>query len=140
MSLFLPMRRATLLIPSGTVSDPNKKHLFILLTDPVDNAETGTKDVLMVSVSTFRQGMPHDPTCKLYPGDHPFIKWESFVSYRTARIEPAQKVQNGVTQGVFIPQGTIDGAILARICQGLLDSRQAPPKMQTFYLRATGQG
>lgn len=139
MSLFLPTKRATLLIPSGTITDPNKKHLYILLTDPTDNPDTGTKDVLMVSISTLRSGMPHDPTCLLYPGDHPFIKWNSFVSYRTSRIEVAQKVQNGVAQGVFIPQGTIDGAILARICKGLLDSRQAPLKMKNFYLRAGGQ-
>lgn len=139
MSLFLPMKRATLLIPSGPIANPHQKHLFILLTDPTENPDTGTKDVLMVSISSIKPGMHHEQTCLLYPGDHPFIKWDSFVSYRTARIEMAQKVQNGVAQGVFIPKDPIDGAILARVCQGLMDSRQTPLKMKTFYLQATGQ-
>ena len=75
MSRFLPLRRATLLIPSGPRTDPNRKHLFILLTDPTVDA-AGRSFVLMVSLSTVRAGVPHDPTCILYAGDHPFeVAW-----------------------------------------------------------------
>lgn len=56
MSLFLPLKRATLLIPSGPESDKDRKHLFILLNDPHDD-ESGKACVLMVSLSTVRQGV-----------------------------------------------------------------------------------
>lgn len=91
MSLFLPLRRATLLVPSGPENDPDRKHLFILLTDPADDG-SGVKAVLMVSLSSIKQGLPYDASCILYPGDHPFVKKESFVVYQKARIEEADKV------------------------------------------------
>lgn len=56
MSLFLPLRRATLLVPSGPDNDPDRKHLFVLLTDPVDDA-TGVKSVLMVSLFSIKKGL-----------------------------------------------------------------------------------
>ncbi len=139
MSLFLPVRRATLLIPSGTASEPNKKHLFILLTDPVSILETGEKQILMVSMSTLKPQFPHDPTCFLYPSDHPFIKHKSYISYGQARIEVAQKFIKDVNNGIFIPQGAIDSGIFARICDGLTQSRFTAPKVLAFYEAATKQ-
>ena len=133
MSLFLPVRRATLLVPSGPAHDPDRKHLFILITDPVSIPESTEKHILMVSTSTVKTGMPHDPTCLIYPGDHPFIKHDSFISYRTARIEEAQKLLKGVSSGLLIPQGTIEGGIVARICKGLTESRQTAPKILRFF-------
>jgi len=139
MSLFLPLRRATLLVPSGPESDPDRKHLFILLTDPAD-AGAGVKAVLMVSLSSIKQGVPHDASCILYPGDHPFVKRESFVVYQKARIEDADKVLRGVKDGKLVPQDPIDSAVFARICKGLEESRLTPPKVLRFYLAATGRG
>lgn len=138
MSLFLPLRRATLLVPSGPENDPDRKHLFILLTDPAD-AGAGVKAVLMVSLSSIKSGVPHDPACLLYPGDHPFVKRDSFVVYQKARIEEADKVLRGVKDGKLVPQDPMDSAVFARICKGLEDSRLTPPKLLRFYLAATGR-
>ena len=138
MSLFLPLKRATLLIPSGPQGDQNRKHLFILLTDPQDD-EAGKKCVLMVSLSTVRQGVPHDPTCILYAGDHPFVKHDSYVVYQKARLEEADKVLRGVKSGQLVPHDPMDGAVFARVCKGLEESRLTPAKLLTFYLKATGQ-
>lgn len=138
MSLFLPLRRATLLVPSGPENDPDRKHLFILLTDPADD-ESGVKVVLMVSLSSIKPGVPHDPACLLYPGDHPFVKRDSFVVYQKARIEEADKVLRGVKDGKLVPQDPMDSAVFARICKGLEDSRLTPPKLLRFYLAATGR-
>ena len=138
MSLFLPLKRATLLVPSGPAGNPDQKHLFILLTDrPV--IESDVRHVLMVSISTVRTGIPHDPTCFLYPGDHPFVKHRSYVLYQKPRIEAADAVLRGVKSGQLVPYDTIDRAIFARICNGLEESRQTPPKFLRFYLIATGQ-
>lgn len=130
--MFFVVRRATLLIPSGPPDDPNRKHLFVCLTDPIGPGG----DILLVSISTFRQGESHDPTCRLFPGDHPFIRRESYVNYRFARIEPASKIERGVQQGVFIPQQVLDGAIFARVCNGLAESRFVTPQVLAFYAKA----
>lgn len=138
MSLFLPLKRATLLIPSGPQGDQDRKHLFILLTDPHAD-EAGKSCILMVSLSTVRPGMPHDPTCILYAGDHSFVKHDSYVVYQKARLEEADKVLRGVKNGQLVPQAPMDGAVFARICKGLEDSRLTPAKLLTFYLKATGR-
>jgi len=138
MSLFLPLKRATLLIPSGPQDDQGRKHLFILLTDPHAD-EAGKHCVLMVSLSTIRKGIPHDPTCILYAGDHPFVKHDSYVVYQKARLEEADKVLRGVKNGQLVPQEPMDGTVFARICKGLEDSKLTPSKLLTFYLKATGQ-
>lgn len=138
MSLFLPLKRATLLIPSGPQGDQDRKHLFILLTDPHDD-EVGNNCVLMVSLSTVKPGVPHDPTCILYAGDHPFVKHDSYVVYQKARLEDAGKVLRGVKNGQLVPQDPMDGAVFARICKGLEESRLTPTKLLNFYLKATNQ-
>lgn len=83
--------------------------------------------------------MPHDPACILYAGDHPFVKHDSYVLYQKARLEDADKVLRGVKNGQFVAQNPMDGAVFARICKGLEDSRLTPSKLRTFYLKATNQ-
>jgi hypothetical protein len=129
MRLFIPVRRATLLVPSGPEHDPNRKHLFILLTDP-PNADS---EVLLVSLASVQEHLPYDSTCLLYPGDHPFIRHKSYVNYAYARIEPVGKLVNGVKQRLFDPQGTLDETVFARVCKGLLESRHTTPKIRKFY-------
>lgn len=138
MSLFLPLKRATLLIPSGPQNDQSRKHLFILLTDPQDD-EAGKKCVLMVSLSTIKPGMPHDPTCILYAGDHPFVKHNSYVAYQKARLEEANKLLRGVRNGQLAPHDPMDSAIFVQICKGLEESRLTPAKLLSFYRRAISQ-
>lgn len=137
MSLFIPLRRATLLIPSGPTGDQDRKHLFVLLTDP-QHDDAGVKRVLMASLSTVRPGVPHDPACLLYPGDHSFVKRDSYVVYQKARLEEVAKVLRGVESGQFVSHDRMDGAIFARICKGLEESRHTPPKLLDFYRKATG--
>ena len=132
--MFFVVKRATLLIPSGPQSDPNKKHLFICLTD----AFGSERETLIVSVSTLRAGIPADETCNLFGGDHPFIKHKSFVDYRNARIIAADKLVKGVNQGLFIAMDALETSAFSRICYGLTQSSFTAPKHLEFYRRATG--
>ena len=133
MTVFQPVRRATLLIPSGPAHDLNKKHLFIILTDPVADPLNGNKDsVLLTSLSTLDATLPHDPTCILHPGDHPFVTRDSYVSYHTSRIQEAEKIINGVASGVLVAKEPMDSSIVDRICDGL-DSHQTPEKIKRFF-------
>jgi hypothetical protein len=131
MTLFFPVERATLLIPSGTEQDPDRKHLFILLNNPV----TDEKVVLLVSLSSLKAGRPHDPTCIIEVGEtgHEFISRTSFVDYSKALIEPASKLSNGVSKGVLIPKGTIEREVFARILAGVVQSPHTPHKCKLFY-------
>lgn len=135
MSLFIPLKRTTLLIPSGPAHDLDRKHLFILLTDPAAN-ELGVKSVLMVSLSSIKNGIPYDTSCVLSVGDHPFVKKDSFVLYRFARIEEADKVLRGVKAGKLIPLDSMRADVFLRVCNGLKNSKETPEKIKNFYLQA----
>jgi hypothetical protein len=133
MRPFLPYRKATFLIPSGPPHDPDRKHLFVILTDPQEDS-----DVLLVSLSSLRPALPHDPTCILVAGDHPFVRHDSFVFYRLARIVPVAALRRRVRDGTFIPREPMREEVFSRICQGLLASPHTTPKIKRFY-RATSR-
>jgi hypothetical protein len=133
VKLFVPFRRATLLVPSGATHDPDQKHLFILLTDPAHILDYEDKHSLLVGVTTIHAGIPHDPACELHVGDHPFIRHRSCVFYAQARIEISQKLIDGVKRGVFSPRGMLVEDIFARVCHGLTLSRSTTPKVLAFY-------
>ena len=132
--MFFVVKRATLLIASGPASDPNRKHLFICLTDAFGLA----KETLIVSVSTYRVGLHTDDTCHLFSGDHPFIKHKSFVDYRNARVVAAEKLIKGERQGLFTAMDALESSIFARVCYGLEKSPFSAPKHLYFYRGATG--
>lgn len=132
--MFFVVKRATLLIASGPASDPNKKHLFICLTDTFGP----DKETLMVSVSTHRAGFPTDETCHLFAGDHPFVKHKSFIDYRNARIIAADKLVKGERQGLFVAMDALESSVFARVCYGVERSPFTALKHLEFYKRATG--
>ena len=133
MSLFVPYRRATLLIPSGPAHDPERKHLFIVLTDPAQLLDYSGKQSLLVGVATLQADLPHDPTCLLHAGDHEFIRHRSYVHYARALIEPSQSILNGVKKGVLVPKATLVDDIFARVCKGLAESRFTAKRTISFY-------
>ncbi len=135
MKLFLPCKRATLLVPSGTARNPNLKHLHILLTDAYGEAQEN----LIVGVTTVYPKVPHDDACYLYPGDHDFIKHQSYVLYSEAQIVAASKLTKAIHEGIFDSKGTLSEEAFARVCYGVEKSQLITPKMLRFYLAAVGQ-
>lgn len=134
MTVFQPVRCATLLIPSGPAHDFDKEHLLIILTDPVADPFNGGKDsVLLTSLSTLDTALPHDPTCILHPGDHPFITRESYVTYHASRIQETTKIVNGVVSGVFVVEDPMESSIVDRICDGLSISPHTAKKIKRFF-------
>ncbi|HET9113394.1 MAG TPA: hypothetical protein VFN66_05950 [Burkholderiales bacterium] len=128
MSLFQPLRRATLLYPSGPAHDINRKHLFILLTDPVNNPENGKVSVLLTSLSTLNPVIEHDPTFILYPGDHPFVTRNSYVSYAHARIEEAESINQIVDLNGYV------AIFSSPFCHSLLYFRQSDDYIGNRFL------
>lgn len=121
---------AMLLIPSGPGGE---NHLFVLLNDPKPFPGYGARPcVVLVNVSTVREGAAHDPTCVLEAGCHPFVKQKSYVVYRSARIEPVARVVQLLKQGFFKPQPSIDEGLLALIKIGLRSSAFTKREFKQF--------
>lgn len=135
MMLFLPFKKATLLIPSGPANDPSRKHLFVLLTGPTQlNTE---KNVLLVSFSSCKRNVYFDPTCTITPGEHPFIREASYVLYSKARIEPVDALLRGVKAGSITPHSQVSDALFQRISVGLVTSPHTRKRIIDFYNDAT---
>lgn len=128
MTLFLPRRRATALIESGPPTDPERHHLFILMTDPVGDEQ----EILIVPVCKINRDVYYDNSCELSRDDHDFLHKPSYVAYRHARITTAQKLVNGVNDGVIIPRGTITEEVFGRICDGFGRSPHVRAKIRAF--------
>lgn len=128
MSLFMPVQRATLLVPTN-----GSNHLFVLLTNPKQPIDYACMHNLIVPIGTIYSDRPSDLTCKLYVGDHPFIRHDSYVNYRFCHIEETAKLNKGCKDGVFQQYDNISSEIFARVCKGLEESRHTPLKMQQFY-------
>jgi hypothetical protein len=137
MSPFGPNKRATLLIPSGPDHDLNRKHLFILLTNSIPDADTGADKVLLVSVSSVpTNGSYYDDTCVIKAGQHDFIVRDSFVFYAKARIEETNTLMRGIANRTFIAKPLLDLSVMDQVCQGLYYSKHVTPIIQNFYQRA----
>ena len=126
--MFAVVKGATLLTPSGSFSQPNLKHLTILLTNPVGPA----KQVLTVTVSTIR-GSNYDRTCVLDKGDHSFINGPSFVAYWFCRHDCTEKaIHEAIANDMFVPMEPLREEVFDRVVAGLHKSPHTAPFAKTF--------
>jgi hypothetical protein len=122
---------ATLLMPSGNEGD----HLYVVLNNPVPFDGYGQHPcAVLVNLSSVREGVPHDATCVLEPGEHPFVAQRSFVFYRNARIERESHVTQVMLQGLFKPHAPMPETVLQRIKAGLFASPHTKREFKRFKL------
>lgn len=117
MSTWHPKAGECLLIDSGPIG----KHLFVLVLDKNINNKP---HVLSVPICTARDSARIDESCMVQPGEHPFIKNESFVEFRNSRIDPVNNLLDRVKEKTFIPQDPVSKALLDKIIDGLKVSRE----------------
>ena len=116
MADWQPHEGATLLMPSGNQGD----HLFVVLNNPKTFPGYGPNPcIVLVNLSTMYPEAAHDPTCILQAGCHRFVKKDSYVRYRSARIESVTQLSAGVRQGLFRPHDPVSAEILALMRTGL---------------------
>lgn len=134
-------RQITILRPTNYgKEEKNFKHLYILLTDPCFDGETGLSDMVMsVSCSSIKNDKPFDDTCVLKAGCHEFITKDSFIFYRHLRIEPAEEIRANIENGYFIQKALIDDDIYNAILQGLMTSTQIEKRYKRFIKNAINQ-
>ena len=123
-----PAQGKTLLIPSGTQIDPNKRHLFVILTDVCAEGQH-----LLVSLSRIREGVHFDPACVFEPGEHRFVRDRSFAAYRLARIEPAEKLIRHVEAWDFTPKDDMPVPLVDRMRAGIEASDFIARRVLMYY-------
>ena len=105
-------------------------HLFVIVTPPCPNSS-----MLLLSLSTIRDGKYHDPTCVFDGGEHEFIVGPSYVVYSRAEQRFVQGIQTCVEGKVFIPKAPLDDLHVSRMCQGIQASGRTKPWALEYYIR-----
>jgi hypothetical protein len=123
-------RRSSLWIPSGPPNDPNRGHLFIVLTDPCPDDK-----ILAVPVNSLTKRS--DTTCKLGKGDHARIHHESFAAYYRAQTYSVSVLEDQVSKKIIHDEGIVDEKVFARICAGVENSRECIPAHKAYYRKQT---
>lgn len=124
----MPIAKAgTLLIPSGPSHDPDRRHMFVVCNDTDANGQN-----LIVPVTTWTNDVC-DPTCRLDPHEHAFLRHASYVLYRNARIEPAQALQEGLANGLFSTHDPVNGQVFLKVKNGVCRSLQTPRKIKVYF-------
>jgi hypothetical protein len=88
--------------------------------------------VLIVPILSFIENLS-DETCILSYSEHPFLKHKSFVSYRNARVERADQLENGVAQGLFLPHEELNGQTFLRVRNGVCKSEFTAKKIKQYF-------
>jgi hypothetical protein len=131
---FAAVRRATLWIPgTGPPHDPERGHLFIILTDPCLKGH-----VLLVPVcGAYKK---YDGTCILGEGDHDFLDRKSYVAYYRLNTYAAVDLVAQVSNEVFRCKGMMDEKVFALVCNGVASSRDSAPKFKRYFDEQTKKG
>jgi hypothetical protein len=106
---YKPAKGCTLLIPSGTVADPDGKHWFVVATNPCDAGFH-----LLVSISSVMPNRVHDPTCLLEAGEHPFLNRQSYVFYRMPRQLGHGGIIRCASTGLYVPKESCTETVLKK--------------------------
>lgn len=122
---WVPTQKGTLLIPSGTSHDPERKHLFVICALTQDEA-------LLATITSWTNDLCDD-ACILDAGAHPFIIAKSYILYRKCRIEKCQTLATGVKNSVLIPRDAFSDAPFKRICEGIGKSKQISWKIRKAF-------
>lgn len=125
---YTPEPQNTLLLPSGTFESPDKKHLFIIMTKVCANGQH-----LLVSVSSIKEEVRHDPTCELNVGCHPFVTRPSFVFYAKASRARSDLLVKCVEGWVYTPKERLADDVFARVCAGITTSPFTPRWAKTYF-------
>jgi hypothetical protein len=126
--MFLPFPKATLLVPSGPSHDPDRKHLFIVLTKP-----DAAHNVLIVGVASIPHQSNHDKACELARGEHAFLRHPSYVRFRGAHIVAAQSLIDSVSAGLMVVREPISDTTMERVIGGLQKSLFVSPKIRQYF-------
>ena len=111
-------------VTKDTPADPS--HLWLIISD-TDQSPT---DLVLVNMTSWESHK--DPSCKLNAGDHPFVKHETCISFRDAKLVSAEVLRMLEEKGMLSRDERLDSPILTRIREGADRSDFLPEKVRTF--------
>jgi hypothetical protein len=91
-----------------------------------------TGNTIIVNIQSVR-GKKYDETVRLEPGDHDFIKRESYINYRLARIVSLSDLQALIDNGVAKIMTPMEEEVISRICDGINRSPFSPREVKEMY-------
>lgn len=123
-----------MLIESGTDDDPHRKHLHIVMNDPVPNPLNNNRlSVLLVSISSVKAGMAsYDTTCVLCGGCHPSIPKDSYVVYSKAIVAREDLLRARIESGEIKRKADVSDAVFERVASGFTFSPHVAGKISSF--------
>ncbi|WP_157958388.1 hypothetical protein [Salinicola lusitanus] len=129
MTNYRPLRRGTLVFLSGPVP-----HLHIVINDPVVNPITKLPSVVLVNISSIRDGVRYDEACVLTPDNcaHSFVNRPSYVLYARSYVKAVDDIIQRVEIGEFETRDPLPEDAFEMVVQGFRVSRSVPPKVQRF--------
>lgn len=102
-------------------------HLHIVISDPDKN-----NCVVLVSVTTERSRS--DTMTRLAPGDHPFVKNPSVITYSYTKVMSCTQLENLVATGGAMTKEDASEEIVSRAQAGLRETDRAPQDVQRYFL------
>ena len=125
---YRPVRKAGLLIPSGSLQNPDALHLHVILTDKCADGFQ-----LLGSIASIKRGQHHDPTCIIELEEHRFIKHRSYVVYRRFNTIAASHITKCVDGWVYRKHDPATDEIYERICDGITISEFVPRRILDYW-------
>jgi hypothetical protein len=123
---YVPVKKGTILIPSGPSIDKMRKHLFVICTDACNQ---GCQ--LLVPICTWTNNLC-DGTCVIDPYEHAFLRSKSYVLYRKSLIYESKKLVAGVEAKSLIPDKEMNGQTFLKVRNGICKSSETPRKVKLY--------
>ena len=106
-------------------------HLHIVISDPGLNPGQVVL-VQLTSYDKFVHEIYKDSSCILRPGDHPWIRHETCVSYRDGRVVSEKILDEAAAAGHLEMVQPVSNSLLERILQGAEQTDELPNKCRAI--------
>lgn len=124
---YVPLKKGTIIIVSGTHHDPGREHLFIICTDVC------VKGFHVIVPLTSYVNDLCDGTCIVERGEHPFVRKKSYILYRKAEVREASVLIAGVAAKIMRPHDDMNAQTFLRIRNGICRSIHTPRKVKKYF-------
>jgi hypothetical protein len=115
-------------MPSGPLRDPDRNHLWVILTDPCP-----VEANLIVSISTLHLGRFHDPACVIEAGAHRKITVQSWAVYKLCRAVQSASLTKGEAAWLYRADEPVSNGLYEQLCKGVLESEHIAPRLRRYF-------
>ncbi|MES0492072.1 MAG: hypothetical protein ABUK01_18940 [Leptospirales bacterium] len=104
------------------------KHLRFIITEPDPE-----QNILAVNLTTLRNTGREDMSCIILPGEHSFIRKESYIAYKYAEELSIIKILQQSMESSIIFMEDINQDLLIRVQNGAKISLLLPVKFRKYF-------